>query len=381
VIPVQLALGWAMIRHAQRPSPGLPALGVAFHAAALVAVLPAVLSSPWNATHPWMVVNLTWFHVAWLALGSAVFAPLLFVRGRALRAYPWIAAGALAALGVFLLTAETRPAVGVREGFAWMGREDEFMGAVWESRGLLGAGAAFDPLSVLGFGALVLPFAWAAVAWQAFRRHRHTLLPWAIAVPLLAAQSARQVRFADALAVPMAVVLAWGCVAAVRSAAVRSRMPRSLARAAWAPWAAVTIALVVSQWGTPPKRARHARDVRVAAADCARFGSRSGPDFRTRTRAQPRRRCARAMELGTHHRMGGGPAHRRHQLRNVRRRGQLPRPVALLPGGRSGTRGPDPARPPGALGDADELAPVHRRSDDPERRSRAGEPIPLPEHG
>ncbi len=214
VIPVQLVLGWLVIEHGRRPIPGLAALGLGFHAAALLALLPATLLSPWAPTEPWMVVNLAWFHPAWLLVGGLVFVPLLRPMDRAARGrYPWVVAGSLIGLVTLLFVTNLGPAAGIREGFDWMARNDEFMGAVWESRGIFGEGAAFDPFDILGHGAIVLPFAWLALAWFAFRRGRRDLLPWAVAVPLLAMQAIRQVRFVDALTLPMAVTLAWAVVA------------------------------------------------------------------------------------------------------------------------------------------------------------------------
>lgn len=267
IVPLQAVLGWRLAVHARQvtparqparsrqsaraqppagdPFPDIPALAIAFHVAALLVLLPATLTSPWARESPWMVVDLTWFHPAWLALGATACAPFALLRGRALRIAPFAVAGALALIALFLLTSDTAPAAGVREGFRWIRRENDFMASVWESRGLFGTGAAFDPFSVLGFGLIGLPFAWAAAAWQAFRRNRFELLPWAVTVPLLTLQAARQVRFADALALPMAVVLAWGAAEAVRRN--RRRLPRALTRAGWSPWAAAALAIALGQ--------------------------------------------------------------------------------------------------------------------------------------
>jgi asparagine N-glycosylation enzyme membrane subunit Stt3 len=226
VIPVQLCLGWLVILHVRDPRPGLPAFGFAFHAAALVVLLPAVITSPWRETQPWLVVNLTWFHPAFLLLGALVFAPLFALRSRSrvLAFYPAAVICALAVLGLVVARSGWAPAAGIREGFRWLVRTDAFMGAVWESRGLLGSGAAFDPFEVLGTGILLLPLAWAAAAWLAFRRRRWELLPWVVGALVVAPQAARQVRFADAFAVPMSVVLAWGCMAAFTSPSVQRRL-------------------------------------------------------------------------------------------------------------------------------------------------------------
>ncbi|HMB68221.1 MAG TPA: STT3 domain-containing protein, partial [bacterium] len=250
VLPVQIVLGILVWRHAREQRAGLAALGLAFHAAAIVAVLPAVLASPWAATQPWMVVNLTWFHAAWLAVGALVFVPMFRItRPGAAARYPWMVLGALAALAAALFALDAGPAEGLRESFAWMARNDEFMGAVWESRGILGQDAVFDPFAILGHGLLALPFAWAFVAWQAWRG-RGELWPWAVAVPLLVAQAARQVRFADALSLPMAVVVAVGAIALwERGWAGRRRPARGKGRRApdarRRPGAPVAVAVVV----------------------------------------------------------------------------------------------------------------------------------------
>lgn len=248
IVPLQLAMGWLVFRHSRRFLPGLPPFGVAFHAAAFLALLPAVLASPWKTTHPWMVVNLAWFHPVWLLAGALFFVPLLRLRsGPRLRAYPLTAAIVLSALALLLLALDVGPAAGIREGFAWLRRDDVFMGAVWESRGLFGKGSPFDPFEILGYGVLVLPFAWAALAFFAFRRDRFELLPWAVAIPLQFLQAARQVRFADLLAVPMAVAVGWGVIAVwnARPLAPLRKRARALGPARQVALAIALIALVV----------------------------------------------------------------------------------------------------------------------------------------
>jgi asparagine N-glycosylation enzyme membrane subunit Stt3 len=212
LLHLQLVLGWLVVRHSRRPMPGLPALGLAFHVAAIVVVLPAVATSPWTTEQPWTVVNLAWFHPLWLAAGALVFVPLLRDRpGAALRRYPVVVAVALAGLGLLLFVTGLGPGAGIREGFAWVRREDVFMSVVGESRGLIGPGAR-DPAQVLGGGVFLMPLAWGWCAWRAFRGGRTDLLPWAVSLPLLAVQAARQSRFADVLAGPLAIVCVWAIV-------------------------------------------------------------------------------------------------------------------------------------------------------------------------
>lgn len=230
VLQLQLALGWLVVQHSRQPRRGVAPLGLGFHLAALAVVLPAVATSPWRAENPWFVVNLSWFHPALLALGACVFAPLLALRGgsRGLRAWPWLVAGALALLGATLASGDSGPARGLREGFAWVSRTDQFMAHVGESRPLIGPGTGADLFDALGYGAVLAPLAWAALAWGALNRRELTLVPWAVAFPLLAIQTLRQARFAEALALPLAVVLGWG-VAQVAGKWTTERRPGSLA--------------------------------------------------------------------------------------------------------------------------------------------------------
>ena len=218
VLNVQLALAWLLLRRAREKLPGIASFGFAFHVVAALAVLPAVLSSPWRGELPWMVVNLSLFHPVLLALGALVFAPPLLLGGGVLapgtpgaRRYPWVVAAALALGAGALWTLQLGPARGVAEGFAWVSRADAFMETVLESAPLVGprAGGSDQLFLALGFGVLLLPLAWAAMAWGAFREHRYELLPWAVAVPPLLVQALAQRRFGDALAVPMAVTLGW----------------------------------------------------------------------------------------------------------------------------------------------------------------------------
>jgi len=280
VLAFQLTLGWLVIRCAREPLPGLPALGFAFHVVALAVLLPAILSSPWRELQPWQVVNLTWFHAVWLGLGALVFVPLL-VLGRAggeaqprpqtaLRLYPAFVAIALLSLGVFLAFSDTAPARGIREGFRWLGGGGEFMGGVRESRGLIGPEAPFDPVEVLGYGIFLLPFIWFAAASSALRNARHELLPWVIALPFLSYEAARQSRFADALALPLAVLLAWGCVQGARTlldrragrvagASKKARSPQHRRpQPNWIVLPFVLAAVVLAQWDCVMQTVRRA---------------------------------------------------------------------------------------------------------------------------
>lgn len=226
IVLLQAALGIMLLRRTRRDHPGLAAFGLAAHLAALAAVLPAVAVSPWNVDQPWGVVNLTWFHALWLGLGALVFLPLLAtLPPRVARAYPAIVALGIVALAGTAFALNVGPATGIRRGFSWLGRSEAFMSVVGESRSLF----QFHPVAVLGRLVYLLPIAWVACVWHAFRRGRTDLLPWAVAVPALFAQAAQQARFADLLAGPMAIVVAWFLAAAWRSDAA-SRVRHVLVR-------------------------------------------------------------------------------------------------------------------------------------------------------
>lgn len=240
VLAVQLVLAWLLVLRAREPLPGVATLGFAFHATALAVLLPAVLASPWREELPWIVVNLSWFQPALLALGALAFVPPLALehgalapRTRAARLYAPALALAILAGALVLALSGAGPARGIAEGFAWVSRADRFMHTVLESKPLLGGGERGTSalFLALGYGVLALPFAWAAAAWLAFRRGELELLPWVVAVPPLLAQALAQRRFADALAVPMAVLLGWGFARLARRAPAALIAPAGLALA------------------------------------------------------------------------------------------------------------------------------------------------------
>ncbi|MBC8405045.1 MAG: hypothetical protein H8E15_07450 [Planctomycetes bacterium] len=215
IICLQLVLAALMFRHARQPLPGLPQFGLVFHLTAAVVLIPATLASPWLDANPWMVVNLSWFHPAFLILGAAVFAPLL--KNERGKHYPIYVGGTLAALGALLLLIPNSIGDGIREGFAWLSTTEQFMTNVAESRPLLGSGAEDGVLvQYLGYTIYALPLAWLVAAISAWRHRQKpvalSLLPWLIIVPILAVQALSQRRFADALAMPLAVLLAYTIV-------------------------------------------------------------------------------------------------------------------------------------------------------------------------
>ncbi len=212
----QLALGLVLVWNAARPRTGIAAFGLAFHLTAIAVLLPAILESPWKEDSPWMVVNLSWFHFLHLALGALVFVPLFFLPrdGRAFRRYPWMVAAGLGLLMLVFAALNVGPAAGVREGFAWVSAEDQFMAQVGESIPLVGPGVEFPAVVFqhLGWGAICLPLVWIAAAIVAWRARDEVLGLWGVAVAGLLVQALLQRRFADALAMPMAVLLGWGAV-------------------------------------------------------------------------------------------------------------------------------------------------------------------------
>ena len=281
VIEVQLVLAIVMLSTSDRERPGLAPLGLGFHLTALALVLPAVLSSPWRDLQPWQVVNLSWFHPAFLFAGALVFVPLgAFERhAKARRVYPWIVGATLLVAGVALAWLDSGPAKGLREGFAWMSRMNLFMSGISESRPLIGPGAGWDALTELGFGLLVLPVGWwilgkgpKTAAWLA-------TMPWIVGSGLRALQAARQARFAEALAVPLAVVI---------GLTIARVWPRRQSPSRRALWGAGVLALVVAchprtasnalaEWrGTRAPQARRDGPAVLGARDAARWIAQQG---------------------------------------------------------------------------------------------------------
>lgn len=248
VVVVDALLGGLLVaRSRAEPGPrwdGLPMLGLSFHASALVVLAPAVLASPWKTSDPWISVNLSWFHLTYLALGLLVFAPLVAAPRRfapgtpGARRHPLACALALAAVTVLGLAAGIGPASGLREAFAWASRENEFMDVVRESRPLFGDGQGaklfIEALGLLGF---LAPLAWLHALRASLRAEprsrRLALLPWVAAFPVLFVQALGQVRFSNALAGPLAILL--GLSAA---ALVARRMPRAIV---WVPAALLLV--------------------------------------------------------------------------------------------------------------------------------------------
>ncbi len=222
VIPFQLVLALWIVARGTRALDGLAPLGFASHSVAALVLLPAVLASPWRHEHPWMVVNLSWFHPAQLALGAAVFAPLLTPRAfaprtRAAQLYPIAVALSLALLGALAWWLQLAPARGIAEGFAWASRADSFMDTIQESAPLVGSRAESGVLFLaLGYGVLALPVALVWLARRALKELRLELVVWSVSCAWLLGWALVQRRFADPLAVPMSVVLGLGAAQLAR---------------------------------------------------------------------------------------------------------------------------------------------------------------------
>ncbi|MDA8593066.1 hypothetical protein N9L90_04045 [Planctomycetota bacterium] len=105
---------------------GLPILATTFHKAALLVVMPAAIESPFSSTDPFSLIELSWFHMAWLAIGWLIFAPYALLprfaaKRRVAATFPALA------LGLALLVGTD---IGARllEAFSWAGAENPFMG-------------------------------------------------------------------------------------------------------------------------------------------------------------------------------------------------------------------------------------------------------------
>ncbi len=198
---LQLGLFLTWLRARDEPARGLRNFGLAFHGAALLLVVPAALSSPWVAENPWMVVNLSWFHPTVLFLGLLIFLPKRGGRMPVL-AVP----GAVLVFAVLAVALDFGPGAGIREGFAWVSRADEFMSGIAESSRL------FDGYTHwVGFGFFLLPVLW---LWIALRwwRGQSELAALLILLPLSFGQALTQIRFIEAAIGPAALAFAWASV-------------------------------------------------------------------------------------------------------------------------------------------------------------------------
>jgi hypothetical protein len=197
---LQLGLFLTWLRARDETAQGLRNFGLAFHAAALLLVLPAAMSSPWVAHFPWMVVNLSWFHPVVLLLGLLVFLPK---RGGRVPVYAMPVA--ILVLGGLVLVFDFGPGAGIREGYAWVSRADEFMSGIAESSRL------FDGYrDWVGYGFFLLPLLWLWLALRWWRGHSE-LAALLVLIPLSFVQALTQIRFVEAAIGPAALAFAWAC--------------------------------------------------------------------------------------------------------------------------------------------------------------------------
>ncbi|MFT7517020.1 MAG: asparagine N-glycosylation enzyme membrane subunit Stt3 [Myxococcota bacterium] len=207
LVPLQLVCLWWLYDYFNRQVVLFVSL---FHLSALVVLLPAILQSPWLVDYPWMVINLSYFHLLWLALGILLPLPLYFSSSIAFThryvQRTLMIGGAIAAV---IFAFDFPPASGILEGFAWVSRVDAFMSGIAESAPLVGASSGgFAEFAVwIGWSVVMLPFAY-FWAWRKRGFLTPILLPWLVVLLPLFIQACAQRRFADALSGPLAVVAA-----------------------------------------------------------------------------------------------------------------------------------------------------------------------------
>lgn len=211
------------------PARALPLFATSFHKTALLVILPAIISSPATAEAPFRVVDLSWFHFAWLTVGWIIFAPYALaprmVSGRRFIAL----LPALIVAAALLVSATVRAELAV--AVSWLRASNPFMGTINESKSLLGEGGSLAALvKYCGGGVLVAPLV--VVAALGASRRRPEILPWAVTVPVLLVMALLQRRFAEGLVPPMAVLLGAYCVGAVAKRGGTPGRPFALGAAA-----------------------------------------------------------------------------------------------------------------------------------------------------
>ncbi len=250
----------------------LALFGIALHVVALLVLLPAVLASPWRQSEPWMLVNLSWAHAAYMLIAAAVFLPLFHRSTASWRArYPWIVLTALLGLGGALFASGAGPGAALREAFAWLGAETTFMGQVAESAPLVGAGAGWKVTLFLGFGAVIAPLAFLALVRRAWRESRHDLAVGCVALLAFGTMAALQMRFAELAVLPLALAC-WSLV------------PQSLSTRALALALAAVAALGFHAQGVSSTVRRFVNDPPFGDSVAKRAARRSADWLRTNAR-------------------------------------------------------------------------------------------------
>jgi hypothetical protein len=191
--------------------PRVARLGAAFNLAAALAVLPAVaLGAPGLP-----LVTLS----AVQPLALALVGLGLWGLERRLGPAPGGARAprsGLTVAGAAVVLAVALAGLGARGQLAtaldWARGENTFMASISESQPLGLAGP--ELFKWLGWGAAALPVAWLAALVACLRGRTRELLPWVVATPPLVWLALEQRRFAEALAVPLAVLLGWGAACA-----------------------------------------------------------------------------------------------------------------------------------------------------------------------
>jgi len=247
---------------------GLPILATTFHKAALLVVMPAAIESPYSSTDPFSLIELSWFHMAWLAIGWLVFAPYALLPRFAAKRRLAATLPALA-LGLALL-AGTDTGARLLDAFSWAGAENPFMGGINESQPL--AGSLPKLLQFAGAGVLLAPVVWLLALRRAGGAPQ--LLPWVTTLPVLLLFALLQRRFAEGLVAPMAVLLG-----SFLAAEVLARVGRPQLRTA----ATVALALLAVAANPSTLDSTLARG-RIADPELAPFVT--GTDMARRQRAQ-----------------------------------------------------------------------------------------------
>lgn len=267
VLVLRLALPFRDERGLQSAR-GLPIFATTFHKAALLIVMPAAIESPFSSSDPFSLIELSWFHMVWLAIGWLIFAPYALLPRFAARRRFAATLPAIALAAALLFGADT--GAGLVDAFSWVGAENPFMGGINESQPLMGSPSKL--LKFAGAGVLLAPLIWVLALRQI--RTAPQLLPWVISLPVLLLLALLQRRFAEGLTAPMAVLMG-----ALLSASVLSRLGRAELRLAAA--AALALLAVAANPGTVNSVLSRER---IADPELAPFVTRT--DMARRQRAQ-----------------------------------------------------------------------------------------------
>ncbi len=208
----ELALALIVLRRGREIGEELAPFAVAFHAFALVSLLPEVLASPWPVTS---LVTLSPLHALALVPGLAL--------GLLLWSFPAAGRAGVASIAITiplaLLLAGGLAGGSLGEAWAWLTARDPFMAYIRESQPLGG-----DLLRWLGYSSLLVLPAWLWL-WRGAAEER---LPWLVALPALAGMALVQRRFAEGLAAPAAWTLGLFAAGALEALS-RPHLRRALA--------------------------------------------------------------------------------------------------------------------------------------------------------